>query len=220
MSDRDKDFTKAMEDLQKAIELDPNNKAAIHNMAVALALKSGQRVGGFGDDYRDEAKKYRKRERWFNGFFVGSLTFLAVIFTYFIFRIYKFFSNQSFCDFAYDPCLELLNKTPYAVFPWIGLLALLFLPVVVLIFYFREGKRRNELLKHSYKRKTYLEERWAVLPEERQLDVEVQLMEHWMEKSSEETLLAFMNKKDSNSPPLTPAALAVAIAAAIRRGDK
>ena len=121
----------------------------------------------------------------------------------------------------YTSLERILSTTNFGPLPWVGLLALLFLPFVALIFYFREGKRRNELLKHSYERKAYLEDRWLALPPEKQSDMETRLIEHWMEKSSEETLLAFMNKKDSNSLPLTPAALAVAIAAATsRRVDK
>ena len=222
------DFTLAIESFDTALKIEPDNKIAIHNRAVALSNQVNEqerqkleervretynRLEGFGEKYRKESKKYKEIEENFNMAFIISLPLLPIVFLLFLSWIYN--------SLPYTSLERILNTTDFGPLPWIGLIAFLFSPVVVLIFYFREGKRRNELLKHSYERKAYLEDRWLALSPEKKSDMETRLIEHWMEKSPEETLLAFMNKKDSNSPPLTLAALAAAIAtAASRRVDK
>ena len=206
MPDSNEDLSQAWKDLQKSVDLDPNNKKAIHDLAVVRALQASDTVGGFGKDYEDKAKQYGIEEGKFDNSLRNSLWGLQLILIAFsaaiIFLVvYKF-----------------IQLEPLSLLPWVVLGGLTLSPWAWRISYIRDEKRRNEILKHSYERKAYLEARWVVLPLEKQSDLETRIIEHWMEKSPEETLLALSRKGDSGSSPLTPAALA-AIVAAVRRGD-
>ena len=135
-----------------------------------------------------------------------------------------FCNDFGFCDVVADDYgVEISNGlAPFAFLPWIFLGGVVLSPLAWRMRYLRDEKLHNELLKLSYKRKAELQDRWKSLTDDKQqADMAIRLMEHWMEKGPEEAILALINKKDSNSPPLTLAALAAAIAAAAsRRVDK
>ena len=216
------EYDRAIEDYEKALELDPDSKDAIHNRAVALALRESNKLGGFREEYENKAKKYEKAEGGFDGQIRRSLVWLVITLAVsalllVLLPIIQFEVSVRPFLVVFSPSIQ--SEGSLGFLPWVLLIGLVLSPLAWRISYLRDEKRHNELLKHSYERKAHLETRWAALPQDKTADMAIQLMEHWMERSPEETILAVMDKKDSGSSPLTPAALAVAIAAAVRRAN-
>ncbi len=235
-----REFDLALKDFNKVLELDPNHKNAIHNRAVALALQDSEqerkeleeritrevgekaeedreelrksyeetlkRVEGFTEEYKVIAESYETKEKGFDDSLRSSLLWLVS------------FIGVLIAALVCLVVFGIAKAEPLSLLPWVLLGGLFLSPLAWRISYIRDEKRRNELLKLSYEGKAYLEDRWGALKDQHP-DMEKRLMEHWMEKSPEETLLAFSGKGDSGSSPLTPAALAAIIAAVRRSGD-
>ena len=216
------DYDRAIENYNKALEIDPDNKNAIHNRAVALALRESNKLGGFREEYEKKAEDYKKKELDFDGQIRRSLNGLVITLAVLalllvILPIIQF--EVSVRPFLVVFSSSIQSEGSLGFLPWVLLIGLVLSPLAWRISYLRDEKRHNELLKHSYERKAHLETRWVAFQNKaKQLDMEEKLMEHWMDKSPEETILAVMGKKDSGSSPLTPAALA-AIVAAVRRAN-
>ena len=237
----DGQYDKAIEDNQRALEIDSDCEAAIYGLAHARDLKKDEqkrkefeeqireemeqkareekeklaqtleemrkRLEGLEEKYRRATEEYQAKEEGLDKSLRGSLIWLV------------FFLGVFAATLMTSIGYGFIESSPFVLLPWIFLGGVVLSPLAWRIRYLRDEKLHNELLKLSYESKAHLEARWVFLKQEKQFAMEERLMEHWMEKGPEETILALMNKKDLDSSPLTPAALA-AIIAAVRRGDK
>ena len=238
------DYNKALEidpDHKGAIH---NRAVALAFKISGRVGNSGDEYRKIAGEYREKEESLDRSIRHSVGWLVASLGVLSTILVIGLFAdpikwlVWIFCDGLEFCeviagDYGVAPCgdfyqdTETCRKTqetsngltPFAFLPWILLMGLVLSPLAWRIRYLRDEKLHNELLKHSYERKAYLEARWTALPQDKTANMAVQLMEHWMEKGPEEAILALNRKGDSGTSPLTPAALA-AMMAAVRRVDK